>query len=269
MAKKYVCKSFNANKNYDAYLKLQTITTELSEIILKRKKDYYHLLSDKLNDPHTSAKSYWSILKTLYNGKEIPLPPILINNKLISNFKEKANHFNAFFASQCTPVSNNSTLPLVRTHVTNASLSSISLNDQNILKTIHSLNINKAHGYDDISIRLLKICDSSIVRLLSIISRTVCRAGIFLITGKSQILYLFIKKVTSNFYKTIDLFLYFQYVVIFLRELFSTQSLNISKKIVFSFQINLAFVHLTHVKTSYYQLFMTFMLILINIKLLK
>ena len=99
--KMYACKSFNANKkNYDAYLKLQTITAELSEMILKRKEDYYRLLSDKLNDPHTSAKSYWSILKTLYNGKEILLIlPILINNKLMSNFKEKANNFSAFFAS--------------------------------------------------------------------------------------------------------------------------------------------------------------------------
>ena len=51
---------------------------------------------------------------------------------------------------------------------------------------------------------------------------------------------LFIKKVTSNFYKTISLFLYCQYVVKFLRELFSTLSSNISKKkIVFSVQINL------------------------------
>ena len=59
MHKKYACKSLNANKkNYDAYLKLQTISTELSEMILKRKEDYYCVLSDKLNDPHTSAKSY-------------------------------------------------------------------------------------------------------------------------------------------------------------------------------------------------------------------
>ena len=43
-------------------------------------------------------------------------------------------------------------------------------------------------------------------------------------------LYLFIKKVTSNFYKIIGPFLYCQYVVKFLRELFSTLSLNISKK---------------------------------------
>ena len=41
---------------------------------------------------------------------------------------------------------------------------------------------------------------------------------------------LFIKKVISNFYKTISLFLYCQYVVRFLRELFSTLSSNILKK---------------------------------------
>ena len=55
-----------------------------------KEEDYYCVLSDKLNDPHTSGKSYWSILKTLYNGIKIPLiPPILINSKLISNFKQK------------------------------------------------------------------------------------------------------------------------------------------------------------------------------------
>ena len=71
ISKKYACKSFNASKkNYDAYSKLQTVSTEFSEMILKRKKDYYCALSDKLNEPHTIAKSYWSILQTLYNGKK-------------------------------------------------------------------------------------------------------------------------------------------------------------------------------------------------------
>ena len=71
ISKNYACKSFNASKrNYDAYSKLQTVSTEFSEMILKRKKDYYCVLSDKLNEPHASAKSYWSILKTLYNGNK-------------------------------------------------------------------------------------------------------------------------------------------------------------------------------------------------------
>ena len=63
--KKITCKFFNTN---DSYLKLQTISAELSEMILKRKNDYHCQLSDRLNDPETSAKAYWSILKTLYNG---------------------------------------------------------------------------------------------------------------------------------------------------------------------------------------------------------
>ena len=38
--KKIACKSFNTNnKNYDANLKLQTISTELSEMKLKRRND--------------------------------------------------------------------------------------------------------------------------------------------------------------------------------------------------------------------------------------
>ena len=83
--KKIACKSCNTNnKSYNVYLKLQTISTELSEMILKRKNNYYHQLSDKLNDPETIAKAYWSILRTLYNGKKIPLIPlILVNNKFI------------------------------------------------------------------------------------------------------------------------------------------------------------------------------------------
>ena len=46
MTKKYACKSFNGNKkNYNAYLKLHTISTELPEVILKRKEDYCSLFS--------------------------------------------------------------------------------------------------------------------------------------------------------------------------------------------------------------------------------
>ena len=61
-------------------------------------------LSLKLNNPSTSAKTYWSILKTFYNGKKVPLiPPLQIGNTLVSDFKMKANIFNKFFASQCVP----------------------------------------------------------------------------------------------------------------------------------------------------------------------
>ena len=87
--------------------------------------------------------------------------------------------------------------------------------------------------------------------------RTVCRAGLFLITGKSQILCLFIKNVTSNFnYQPFSLLPVCG--KIFERN-FQPYFWISRKKIVFSVQINLVFVHLTHVKTFYYQSFMTFM----------
>ena len=44
---------------------------------------------------------------------------------------------------------------------------------------MHSLNINKAHEYGDISIRLLKICDSTLVRPLSIIFKNCLQSRSF------------------------------------------------------------------------------------------
>ena len=77
-------------------------------------------------------------------------------------------------------------------------------------------------------------------------------------------LYLLMKKVTSNFWKIIAQFHWCQYVVRSLKELFSTQCQNFLKKIVFSGHTNLDFVHQTYVRASYYQLFMTCMLVLIK-----
>ena len=57
----------------------------------------------------TSRKYYWSILKTFLNNKKIlVIPPILHDNKFITNFKKKAETFNNFFAKQCSLINTNS-----------------------------------------------------------------------------------------------------------------------------------------------------------------
>ena len=54
-------------------------------------------LALKLSDPMTNAKTYWSFLKTFYNGKKVPIiPPLVINNEIISDFEAKTNHLNNF-----------------------------------------------------------------------------------------------------------------------------------------------------------------------------
>ena len=81
------------------YMHVHHAITEVSQLISESKDKYYNKLSMKLNNPKTSSKTYWSILKTFYNGRKIPIiPPILKEGKLESDyFKIKANYFSSFF----------------------------------------------------------------------------------------------------------------------------------------------------------------------------
>ena len=161
------------------FIELQNLSSEISEMISVRKEEYYLHLSEKLNNPNTSSKTYWSILKSFYKGNKVPLiPPLLVNNKFVSDFTKKANLFNDFFASQCTPLSNNSTLPK-KYFLTEKRLITIDFNKDDILKIIRNLNVNKAHGHDEISIRMLKICDSAVTEPLSILFKNCIGSGIF------------------------------------------------------------------------------------------
>ena len=155
------------------------LTSELPSFISQRKDEYCCHLGKKLNDLQTNVKAYWSIRKTFFNGRKIPvIPPLLINGKLVSNFKGKANRVNKFFSRQCTPFNNGSECPSQLIFVTNERLSSIALDDKDTIKIIIALNINRSHGHDDISIRMIKICDSVLVKPLSIFNNCV-RTGTF------------------------------------------------------------------------------------------
>ena len=89
--KSYIYKSYISNgKTAIGYQKLHDIGSEISQMISKRKKEYYDQLSKKLNDPLTSSKTYWSILKTFFSGTKIPLiPSIIIDNKAITNLEKR------------------------------------------------------------------------------------------------------------------------------------------------------------------------------------
>ena len=93
--------------------------SNVSELIEKIKDEYYCRLGKRLNDPSKSGKSYWTILKTFYNKRKIPLITLLlVNNIFVNDFKGKANLFKKFFCKQCTPVANVSTLPtLIKTPI--------------------------------------------------------------------------------------------------------------------------------------------------------
>ena len=114
------------------------------------------------------------------DGKKVSIiPPLLINNKLESDFEIKANYFNSFFASKCISLINNSTAPKSLQYVSFTRLSLFSFNQEVILKIIYALNINKAHGHNDLSIRMIKLYSKSVVKPLSVIFKSCIDTGTF------------------------------------------------------------------------------------------
>ena len=149
---------------------IETLITEINDLVISAKDLYYKNLAKKLNNPLLQAKTYWSILKVFYNDKKIPIiPPLLIDNKFVTDVKSKANIFNKFFADQCTPLRNGSVLPKNQVFQTQSRLCTLHFDAEELLKIIRNLNVHKAHGHDDISFRMIKICDKSILKPLIIL----------------------------------------------------------------------------------------------------
>ena len=60
-------------------------------------------MASKLTNVQRNSKTYWSLLNRFLNNKKIPLnPPLFPENKFVTDFKEKAELFSAFFARQCS-----------------------------------------------------------------------------------------------------------------------------------------------------------------------
>ena len=131
-------------------------------------------MSKKLSNPETAPKTYWKILNHFLRNKKKPsIPPLSVNRKM--KFFKKGELFNTLFASQCMPLC----MPLRK---------------DDILPIIKSLNSNKAHGWDKLSIKMIKMCHQTLVYPLKLIFKASIQEGVFRIVGKKLMLYLFTKR---------------------------------------------------------------------------
>ena len=120
-----------------------------------------------LNNPQAIPKTYWSTIKLCCNGRKIPIiPPRLVDGKFLTNLKEKNSFFNKYFSSQYNPSPEDSKLPENQAYITETKLPSFDLEDEDICKIIKTLDMNKAHGYDEVSIGIFKLCDKSVLKPL-------------------------------------------------------------------------------------------------------
>ena len=92
---------------------------------------------------------------------------------------------------------NDSSLRNNQTIETVTRLSDINIDAGTIIKLIRSLNPTKAHSCDGISIRMLKLCTTSISKPLHILFNNSVM-NVFQMNGKRQTLSQFMKKVTNK-----------------------------------------------------------------------
>ena len=89
------------------------------------------------------------------------------------------NTVNSFFSTQCSLISNNSSLPSHINCTAEERLSTVELSVEAIGKTIQNLDSNEAHSHDNISTRILKKCCDSIYKPVEIIFRQALLTGVF------------------------------------------------------------------------------------------
>ena len=106
------------------------------------------------------------------NNKKIPcIPSFSHQNKDVTDFKEKTEILNSFFAEQCSLMNYSSKLP------STFFKRSMSLNSNDIAKIMRDLDLNKAHAHDVISISMLKICGEFVSKALEIILKSCIEKG--------------------------------------------------------------------------------------------
>ena len=168
----------NGFKNEDKII-IDRLRTECFHKIKDAKEKHLMHLGGKLADPTTGQKTYWKILNRFLNKCKVPrIPPLFVHNKFIIDFKQKAELFNTYFTSQCTPLLNNSELPPLIFH-TNSRISSFAITVNDINNIIAELNTNKAHGPDNISVNMVKLCGEHLCVPLKIIFDNILESGIF------------------------------------------------------------------------------------------
>ena len=158
---------------------IQNMISEGARMIEEAKRNYFLKAGKTLANPGTSSKTYWTLINTVLNKVKIPMiPPLLENGLFVTDFTEKAQIFNDYFILQCTTIDTDSEIPQ-DTPVTTALISDFVISEEKILNIIRSLNPNKAHGWDEISVRMIKLSDVALVLPLKKIFTNCLRRGLF------------------------------------------------------------------------------------------
>ena len=145
---------------------IETLKNDHTKFVTDAQEKYLVNQGMKMSNSETTIQQIWAIINSfLKKSKSLIIPPILFNNVFIADIQEKANLFNDYFTQQCTLL-DGKPFP-------------VSFDKSDIQSILNKLQPNKAHGWDGISIRMIKMCADSIVSPLLIIYKNCILKGVF------------------------------------------------------------------------------------------
>ncbi len=158
---------------------VQNMICEGARLVEEAKTKYFLKIGRTLSNPTTGSKKYWTLINKILNKAKIPeIPPLLEDYIFILDFASKAQVFNDCFILQCTTINTGSYIPRDPT-VTCSKIDKFTASDDKILKIIRNLNPSKAHGWDNISVPMIKLFDDSLVLPLRLIFENCLSQGTF------------------------------------------------------------------------------------------
>ena len=158
---------------------MRSVRNQTTHFIDDAKENYFKSLGKKFTNPNIGIKAYWQFINKLLNKKKFTnIPPYLGNDVFLTNVQTKTTIFNDFFVRQCSFLENDAALPALFPR-TSLILGDIELSPRKILELIRSLDSNKAHRCDDVSISMLRICDEAIVLPLKLIYTNCLEKGVY------------------------------------------------------------------------------------------
>ena len=141
-------------------------------------------MTKKFADSNTSPKTYWTILNRLLhnkNSQQYHFPLLVVS--CFKTFVKKQTFLITFFASINTLIDNASCLSSFL-YRTGRKIKSFHVIEHDILAAIKTLDPNKAHGCDNISIKMIKTCSQSLILPLKTIFENSLKKGKFPETWK-------------------------------------------------------------------------------------
>ena len=167
-------KKARRTKNANDWENYKTHRNRYTQLCRNSKEIYENKLLDILENSNEINKKWWNVSKKLM-GKKVThfIPPLLENDNVVTDNKEKANLLNEYFASISTVDSTGKSVPNIFENPPNA-LENVTCTSEQVQSIIKSLDQNKASGHDNISARMLKLSATYISNSLSsLINRSI------------------------------------------------------------------------------------------------